>query len=114
MAEGESEYEREYSDEGFWAKVGKYAKAAGIEVVERALQLYYVAQSPETPAWAKRVIYGALGYFVLPADAIPDFIPAAGYADDLGALVMALASVTLYITPAIKEQARRKLEDWFG
>ena len=60
------------------------------------------------------MIYGALGYFVLPADAIPDFVPAAGYADDLGALVMALGTVAFYVTPAIKEKARKKLEDWFG
>jgi uncharacterized membrane protein YkvA (DUF1232 family) len=110
----DNEFEREYSDDGFWTKVRRYAKAAGIEVVERALQLYYAAQSPDTPAWAKRVIYGALGYFVLPADAIPDFIPAAGYADDLGALVMALASVAFYITPAVREKAHQKLDDWFG
>jgi uncharacterized membrane protein YkvA (DUF1232 family) len=114
MIDDDNEYAREYSDDGFWSKIGKVAKAAGIEVIERALQLYYTAQSPDTPMWAKRVIIGALGYFVLPTDAIPDFIPAAGYADDLGALVMALASVTLYITPEIKEKARRKLAEWFG
>ena len=114
MIDDDNEYAREYSDDSFWSKVAGFAKAAGIEVIERALQLYYTAQSPDTPPWAKRVIIGALGYFVLPADAIPDFIPAAGYADDLGALVMALASVAIYITPAIKEQARRKLAEWFG
>ncbi|MEE9293105.1 MAG: DUF1232 domain-containing protein, partial [Acidobacteriota bacterium] len=50
----------------------------------------------------------------LPIDAIPDIIPAVGYADDLGALAVAIATLTAYINPEVKEQARRKLEEWFG
>lgn len=82
--------------------------------MERALQLYYAAQDPQTPAWAKGVIYGALGYFIFPVDAIPDAVPAVGFSDDLGVLVAALASVVMYITPAVKEQARTRIRDWFG
>jgi len=92
----------------------RFAKVAGAEVVERALQLYYAAQDPQTPAWAKAVIYGALGYFIFPVDAIPDAVPAVGFSDDLGVLVAALASVAMYITPAVKEQARVRIRDWFG
>ena len=105
---------KEYSDDDFWAKLLKYAKIAGREVVERALQLYYAAQNPETPPWAKTVIYGALGYFIFPLDAIPDLTPVVGYADDLGVLVAALATVALYITEDVKQKSRQKLRDWFG
>ena len=108
------EYSEQYSEETFWDKLLRFAKAAGAEVVERTLQLYYAAQDPETPAWAKGVIYGALGYFIFPLDAIPDAVPVVGYADDLGVLAAAVAAVALYITPAVKEKARAKMQDWFG
>jgi uncharacterized membrane protein YkvA (DUF1232 family) len=114
MAEQDNEYTRSYSEENFWDKLVRYAKTAGAEVVERALQLYYAAQDPATPAWAKGAIYSALGYFIFPLDAIPDVIPAVGYSDDLGVLAAAVATVAFYITPAVKQKATQKLQDWFG
>lgn len=110
----DADYSRHYSDRSFWRKVQRYAKQAGVQVIEKALWLYYAAQRPETPAWAKGVIYGALGYFILPADAIPDMLPGVGLSDDLGALVVALGVVASHVTPDVKAQARQKLHDWFG
>ena len=103
-----------YSAEGFWDKLAKFAKEAGREVVEKALQLYYAAQAPETPTQAKIVIYSALAYFILPTDAVPDLIPVAGYTDDLGALAAAFATVAAYITPEIVEKSKEKADEWFG
>lgn len=107
-------YEKEYSDKGFRTKLVGYAKTAGRDVVERALQLYYAAQSPDTPAWAKAAIYGALGYFISVIDAVPDLTPIVGYTDDLGVLAAALAMVAAQITPEVKDKAAAKLKDWFG
>ena len=109
-----NEFGKEYSSKKFWGKTTRFAKAAGSEVMERALQLYYASRSPDTPAWAKRTAYGALGYFLVPVDAIPDIVPAVGYGDDLGVLAMAVATIVLHITPAVKRQAADKLRDWFG
>lgn len=103
-----------YSENGFWKKVLHYSKVAGKEVIERALQLFYAAQHPATPAWARTVIYGTLAYFILPIDAVPDIIPGAGYTDDLGALATALGTVAMYINEDIKAQAAKKLKDLFG
>jgi uncharacterized membrane protein YkvA (DUF1232 family) len=102
----------EYSDKSFWAKCKKAAKIAGAEVMRKALWLFYAAQAKGTPAWAKTIIYGALAYFILPIDAIPDVIPVAGYSDDLGALAAALASVAMYVNKDVKEQAEEKMRDW--
>lgn len=107
-------YEKEFSNDGFWDKSVKYAKIAGQEVIEKALWLYYAAQSPQTPAWAKTTIYAALGYFIFPVDAIPDVVPVVGYADDLGVLTAAVAAVTMDITDEVKVQAKQKLKEWFG
>ena len=103
-----------YSEQNFWQKLKNFAIHAGRDVVEKALILFYAAQRPETPLWAKTVIYSALAYFVLPADAVPDFIPISGYADDLATLVTALGAVAMCITPEVKDNARRTVQDWFG
>ena len=110
----QSRYQHFYSSTQFWKKLGKHAAAAGRGTLEKALYLYYAAQSPATPAWARRVIYGALGYFILPLDAIPDLAPLVGYTDDLSVMAAALATVAFYITPEVKAQAHDKLERWLG
>ena len=104
----------EYSDNSFWDKVKTFAITAGREVIEKALWLYYAAQRPETPKWAKAAIYGALAYFISPLDAIPDITPLVGFTDDLGALAAAIALVAMYITEDVKKQAHDKWLTWFG
>lgn len=111
---GADDFARHYSQSSLLAKLSLCARVAGREVVEKALILYYAAQSPQLPKWVRTVIYGSLGYFILPADAIPDLIPGAGYADDLGVLVAAAAVVIAHITPEVKSQARTKLREWFA
>lgn len=110
----EQGFAKDYSEDGFWEKVKKFAKIAGSEVIGKALQLYYTMQLPSTPVWAKVVIIAALGYFISPIDAIPDAIPVVGYADDLGVLVAALATVSSYVTDEVKAKAKAKLAEWFG
>lgn len=109
----ESGYVKEYSEPGFWAKLMAFARTAGREVVGRALQLFYAAQSPNTPAWAKTTIYGALGYFISMIDAVPDITPIVGFTDDLGVLAAAIAAVATHITPEVKAKAQAKLNEWF-
>lgn len=106
--------EEKYSEESYWDKLANFAKSAGSEVVEKSLVLYYAAQQKETPAWAKATIYSSLAYFISPIDAIPDFTPVVGYGDDLGALAMALATTASCVNGEVKEQAKSKLQDWFG
>jgi len=107
-------YNKHFSDDGFWEKLSKYARTAGEEVIEKALWLYYVLQKPDTPAWAKATVIGALGYLIWPLDAIPDFLGPIGYVDDLGVLAAAVTSLSMYIDKDIKEKARQKLRDWFS
>jgi len=109
-----NEYEQAYSDSGFWAKLKKYAKTAGREVVEKALLLFYAAQEEKAPKWAKATIAGALGYFIVPLDAIADITPAVGYADDLGVLALAIAAVATYINDDVRAKTATKMKAWFG
>lgn len=98
----------------FWNKLLPNARSIGSQVVEKALYLYYAVQNPATPKWARRVIYGALAYFILPLDAIPDLAPLVGYTDDMAVMAAALATVSFYITPEVKAQAHKKMAEWFG
>ncbi len=110
----ENEYEQAYSDKGFWDKLKGYAASAGREVVEKALLLYYAAQEEKAPKWAKATIAGALGYFIVPLDAVTDLTPGVGYVDDLGVLALAVAAVAAYINDDVRARAAEKMRDWFG
>jgi len=109
-----NEFEDAYSENRFWDKLKKYATLAGREVVEKALLLYYAMQEEKAPAWAKATIAGALGYFIVPLDAITDLTPAVGYADDLGVLALAVAAVAAYINDDVRRKAADKMQRWFG
>jgi len=109
-----NEYEEAFSESGFWNKLKKYAKTAGSGVVEKALLLFYASQEEKAPKWAKATIAGALGYFIVPLDAIADITPAVGYADDLGVLVLAIAAVATYINDDVRSKTAAKMTSWFG
>lgn len=101
-------------DSNLWETLQRIAVSAGRDVIEKALTLYFAAQRPETPLWAKTVIYSTLAYVILPMDAIPDFTPLTGFTDDLGTLAAAIGAVAMSITPEVKAAARQKVIDWFG
>jgi len=104
--------EKEYSDEGFWAKLKAHATSAGKDVVEVALKLYYTMRDPDTPDTAKAIILGSLAYFIIPIDAVADFLPG-GYVDDWGALMGALWTVSKHIKEEHTQKAKEKLNEWF-
>jgi len=58
-------------------------------------------------------VYGTLAYFILPVDAVPDILPAAGYSDDLTVIVLAVTTITCYIDADVKAKAARTLTRWF-
>ncbi|MBQ3207242.1 MAG: DUF1232 domain-containing protein [Bacteroidales bacterium] len=106
-------YGKHYDEAGLWKKIGAVAKRAGSKVIYPVLLLYYVLQDKNTPLKHKAVIVGALGYFILPLDLIPDLVPLLGFSDDLAALVACVKAIIDNVTPEIKEKANRKLETWF-
>ena len=103
----------DYSEAEFWIKLARVAINAGREIVEKALWLYYAAESPGTPGWAKATVYGTLAYFVLPVDAVPDVLPVAGYTDDLVVLSAAVGAIAFHIDADVKAQATATMSRWF-
>ncbi len=102
-----------YSPEAFTDKIKHAAKKAGKKAVYYALLLYYASLDKDVPAKDRLMIIAALGYFILPADLIPDMVPG-GFADDTAALIYVLKKVWNNITPATKEKARARTASLFG
>jgi len=93
----------------FWRKL-RWA-AARIPFAEDLLAAYYCAFDRATPRHVQLTLIGALAYFVLPADVVPDIIPVLGFGDDAAVLAGTLKLVSDHITPAHRDAARTKLEE---
>lgn len=109
-----AKYQKYYSPKSLWQKMGKAAKKVGAKAAYAALLLYYASTDKNVPLSDKARIIGALGYFILPLDILPDLTPIFGYSDDIAALLWALKTVWKNITPEIKDKARKKLSEWYG
>ncbi|MCX6845985.1 MAG: YkvA family protein [Verrucomicrobia bacterium] len=87
---------------------------AGHKTLFSSLVLFNCLKDRDTPAWARGVIVGALGYLILPTDLIPDMLPGAGYGDDWSTIVAALGIVAAYIKETHKLRAKEQLDKLFG
>jgi uncharacterized membrane protein YkvA (DUF1232 family) len=109
-----SKYSKYFSEKSLWEKIKKYSKDAGVKVIYAVLLLFYAMKDKSVGVKTKLGIAAALGYFILPTDAIFDLTPLIGFSDDLGVLLFALSQISSNITPEIKQKAKEKLRDWFG
>jgi uncharacterized membrane protein YkvA (DUF1232 family) len=92
---------------GFWKKLRRLA--ARLPFAEDLLAAHYCAFDRQTPLHVKAALLGALAYFVLPADAIPDVLPVIGYSDDAAVLATAIKLVASHLTADHREAAQRTL-----
>lgn len=79
----------------FWPKMRKVASK--IPFADQALAAWYATQDPETPFRAKALLLGALAYFVMPVDAIPDVFTVVGFSDDAAVIAAVLATLGSHI-----------------
>jgi uncharacterized membrane protein YkvA (DUF1232 family) len=93
---------------GFWVKARRMA--ARLPFAEDLLAAYYCAFDRDTPLQVKAALIGALAYFVLPADTLPDLMPMLGFADDAAVLATVLRLVANHIRPVHRDAARRAME----
>jgi uncharacterized membrane protein YkvA (DUF1232 family) len=93
---------------GFWKKVGRFASK--LPFLDELLAAYYCAIDPATPLQVKAILYGALAYFIMPIDLIPDFVAWFGFTDDAAVLFAAIRTVSGSIKPGHREQAKASLQ----
>lgn len=97
--------DKERVEKGFWPKVKRVMDR--VPFIEEAVAAYYCARDPATPLQVKAVLIGALAYFVIPTDLLPDFIAWLGFTDDASVLAAAIRTVA----PAITDQHRAKAKE---
>lgn len=102
-----------YNSTALFDKIKLWARKSGVKLVYVVLLLYYSTMDKELPAKDRLMVLAALGYFILPIDIIPDALPG-GFADDTAALMFVLKQVWNNLTPATKQKARTRLQEWFG
>lgn len=110
----QGEYSKYYSEKSLWKKIKRFSKDAGAKVIYAVLLLYYAMLDESVSVKSKVLIVAALGYFILPTDAIFDLTPIIGYSDDLGVLMFAINQISSMITTEVKENARKKMAEWFN
>ncbi|MFZ1681668.1 MAG: YkvA family protein [Rhizobiaceae bacterium] len=93
----------------FWRTVKRAARQ--VPFMDEVVAAYYCAFDSATPATARAMLLGALAYFVMPFDVVPDLIVAVGFTDDVAVLTLALATLRRHITPAHREAARKALAE---
>ena len=107
MAREEAQRNEATVRSGFWRKLGRLA--AHIPFAEDLLTAYYCAFDRSTPHHVRAALLGALAYFVLPFDVIPDMLPVLGLSDDAAVLAGALKLVWNHIQPQHRDAAHDAL-----
>jgi len=114
MPFAQSAFWRDFDDESvfrhhFWRKTCRVA--ASIPFAEDLLAAYYCAFDRSTPLPVKTSLIGALAYFVLPADIVPDILPVFGFTDDAAILATTIRLVASHIRPEHRIAAKNRLAE---
>ena len=91
----------------FWTKFKRVMSK--LPFAEDLLSAYYCAFDKATPRHVQAVLLGAIAYFILPFDFIPDMLPVLGFTDDAAVLATAIRMVAAHIKPEHRDAARAAL-----
>ena len=97
------------NEKTFWHKMKKSVRKAGEELAVMGIKSWLAMTDSNTSVRHKAILGGALAYFVLPTDLVPDVLAGVGFTDDMAALTLAANTVGNAITPEHERQAREKL-----
>ena len=100
--------DRESVRRRFWIKLKRVV--AGLPFAEDLLAAYYCAFDKQTPRHVQVALLGAIAYFILPFDFIPDMMPVLGFTDDAAVLATAIRLVATHIRPEHRDAARAALK----
>jgi len=100
--------DRESVRRRFWIKLKRVV--ANLPFAEDLLAAYYCAFDKQTPRHVQVALLGAIAYFILPFDFIPDMMPILGFTDDAAVLATAIRLVATHIRPEHRDAARAALK----
>ena len=96
----------------FWAKLK--GVLTRIPFAEDVVAAYHCAMDRDTPGYVRAVLFGALAYFVLPTDMVPDMLAGLGFTDDASVIAAAIAAVGRHLQPKHREAACQSLNRLAG
>ncbi len=96
----------------FWDKLRKYIRH--VPFVDDLIAAYYCAIDPVTPLHVKAVLFGALAYFIMPIDLVPDVIAWVGFTDDAAVLYAVLRTIAPHIKDRHRVQAKAAIDQMAG
>lgn len=88
--------------------------ASKLPFAEDLLAAYYCAFDRETPRHVQAALVGAIAYFVVPLDIMPDVLPLLGFTDDAAVLATAIRLVASHIRPEHRAAAHAALTRGVG
>ena len=91
-----------------WKKMVRVATR--ISFADALVSAWYCAKDPASPTHVRAVLLGALAYFLLPTDAVPDIIAGIGFTDDASVIAAVVTTFARHISTEHREQARRRLD----
>lgn len=91
------EEQEKYVEQNLWSKLASTGKkiSFGADIIA----LYNYMKDPFVSWQRKALIVGALLYFILPIDSIPDIMPIVGYLDDLGVITALIKHLGSELVP---------------
>jgi len=98
---------------GYLALLVRLLRRAGRTIARPAFECLEILLDGATPPRVRLTVLAALTYLLLPLDLIPDFIPAAGFSDDMVAITALLGLCSTHRTPEIRARAQSRLDRWF-
>lgn len=105
----ESRRREERVRDRFWRTARRAARQ--VPFMDEVVAAYYAALDLETPARVRGTLFAALAYFVMPFDAVPDFLALVGFTDDIAVLTAAIATIRPYIKDSHRLAARQALAE---
>ncbi|MGH1483018.1 MAG: YkvA family protein [Geminicoccales bacterium] len=99
-------------EQRFWRKLKRFLTR--VPFAEDLVAAYYCATDSETPAYVRAVLLGAVAYFILPVDLVPDMLAGLGFTDDASVLAAAIAAVGRHLQPKHRLLAKKRLAAMAG
>ncbi len=98
---------RQPDERRFWRKLGRVV--AHIPFAQDLVTAWYCAKDPATPMHVRAMLWGAVAYFILPMDLIPDYMVGIGYTDDAAVIAMVMSLLGRYVEPRHRDSAKARI-----
>jgi uncharacterized membrane protein YkvA (DUF1232 family) len=88
----------------FWTRFKSVGR--NLPFAEDMLAAVYCALDPATPARVRALVVGAIAYFIMPIDGLPDILPLIGFTDDAAVIAATIAAIRAHMKPEHRDKAQ--------